>query len=102
MFNVEKPEEEILKKLETKVIADLVKISPKDDTNKFCIMPRKFTEKDLERIKTMKIFDDDIFVVTFPKCGTTWTEEMAWMINNNLDYESSRNVKLTERFPFLE
>ncbi|XP_070495889.1 sulfotransferase 1C2-like isoform X2 [Chironomus tepperi] len=102
MFKIEKPDDEIVEKVGTTVIADLVKISLSDDPSKFCIMPRKYTEKDLERVKNMEIFEDDIFVITFPKCGTTWTEEMVWMLNNNLDYETSKNVRLTARFPFLE
>jgi len=102
LYLIEKPQNEILKKVETFYIADLVKISLKDDPTKFCIMPRKYVDKDLERIKNMEIFEDDIWIVTFPKCGTTWTQEMIWMINNNLDYEMSSKVSLDERFPFLE
>ena len=102
LYQIEKPEDEILKKIETYYIADLVKISLKDDPSKFCIMPRKFVNESLERIKNMEIFEDDIWVFTFPKCGTTWTQEMVWMINNNLDYETSSKVNLDERFPFVE
>ena len=102
LFEIQKPEDEILKKIETYYIDDLVKISLKDDSEKFCIMTRKFVENDLERIKSMEIFEDDIWIVTFPKCGTTWTQEMIWMLNSNLDYETSSKVILDERFPFLE
>jgi len=102
MFTIEKPSDELIKTVETKVIVDLVKISSKDDPTKFCIMPRKFVDKDLERIKNMEVFEDDIWVVTYPKCGTTWTQEMIWMIGYNLDYETSLSVKLNDRFPFLE
>lgn len=102
MFNIEKPKEEILSKMETRSVADLVKISLKDDPKKFCIMPRKFVNESLEKIKNMKIFDDDIWIVTFPKCGTTWIQEMAWMIGNDLNYKTSFNTRLDDRFPFLE
>lgn len=102
MFNIEKPFDEIIKIVETKVIVDLVKISSKEDPSQFCIMPRKFVNQDLERIKKMEIYEDDIWVVTYPKCGTTWTQEMIWMLGNNLDYTTSLSVKLNDRFPFLE
>lgn len=102
MFNIEKPSDEIIKIVETKVIVDLVKISSKEDQSQFCIMPRKFVNQDLERIKKLEIFEDDIWVVTYPKCGTTWTQEMIWMLGNNLDYATSLSVKLNDRFPFLE
>lgn len=45
---------------------------------------------------------DDIWVATFPRSGTTWTQELVWMIANDLDYEGSQSRPLTERFPFFE
>uniref|UniRef100_A0A336MTB3 CSON003751 protein n=1 Tax=Culicoides sonorensis TaxID=179676 RepID=A0A336MTB3_CULSO len=55
-----------------------------------------------EKIKNMEVYDDDIWVMSYPKCGTTWTQEMTWLINNNLDYETARKIDLSKRFPFLE
>lgn len=34
--------------------------------------------------------------------GTTWTQEMTWLLANNLNYQKAADVPLTERFPFLE
>lgn len=45
---------------------------------------------------------DDVFICTFPRSGTTWTQEMIWLISNNLDYEEALKVTQFERFPFLE
>ncbi|XP_063222124.1 sulfotransferase 1C4-like [Bacillus rossius redtenbacheri] len=45
---------------------------------------------------------DDTWVVTFPRSGTTWTQEMVWMIENNLDHKTARRIPLVDRFPFLE
>ena len=102
MYNIDVPKEEVVKRIETNLITDLVKISSKDDPTQFCVLPRKFIDQDLERVKNMEIHEDDIWVVTYPKCGTTWAMEMIWMINNNLDYETSMNVNLEDRFPFME
>lgn len=44
----------------------------------------------------------DIWVSSFPRSGTTWTQEMVWLIGNNLDFERARNDYLTNRFPFFE
>ena len=49
----------------------------------------------------MKARPDDVWVVSYPKCGTTWTQEMVWQVANNLDLEGGK-VMLDERFPFLE
>uniref|UniRef100_A0A1B0CHY3 Sulfotransferase domain-containing protein n=2 Tax=Lutzomyia longipalpis TaxID=7200 RepID=A0A1B0CHY3_LUTLO len=44
----------------------------------------------------------DIWVVSFAKCGTTWTQEMVWLLDNNLDFEAAKTTPLTNRFHFLE
>ncbi|XP_059622328.1 luciferin sulfotransferase-like [Phlebotomus argentipes] len=56
----------------------------------------------LERIENFQVRPDDVWVVTFPKCGTTWSQEMVWMLCNNLDYAKGRSIGLNTRFPFFE
>lgn len=55
-----------------------------------------------DRIKNMEVYEDDVWLVTYPKCGTTWAQEMMWLICNNLDYETAKKEDLLERFPYLE
>ena len=55
----------------------------------------------LERYKKMRVRAGDVWVVTYPKCGTTWTQEMVWQIVNKCDFERGK-LPLFERFPFLE
>ena len=50
----------------------------------------------------MKIRENDVFVVTYPKCGTTWTQELVWQVANGVDIEKGGKVMLEERFPYLE
>ncbi|KAL5235519.1 hypothetical protein ACI65C_002929 [Semiaphis heraclei] len=52
-------------------------------------------------ILDMDIRDDDIWVCSYPKSGTTWTQEMTWCIANDLDFEGAKQY-LPERFPYLE
>ena len=52
--------------------------------------------------RTMETRPSDIFVVSFPKAGTTWTQEITYLIKTELDFEKSRKQKLDVRFPFLE
>ncbi|XP_060880987.1 luciferin sulfotransferase-like [Metopolophium dirhodum] len=52
-------------------------------------------------IEDMDVRDDDIWVCSFMKTGTTWCQEMAWCIANDLDFEGAK-LSLFERFPFLE
>ncbi|KAK5650682.1 hypothetical protein RI129_001711 [Pyrocoelia pectoralis] len=58
---------------------------------------RKFCPK----IKSFEVKDDDIFLVGIPKSGTTWAQEMIWLIKNDLDYEGAKEY-LHIRFPTIE
>lgn len=53
----------------------------------------------IQKLYNFKVRKDDIWVVTFPKTGTTWVQEMVWLINNNLDYKTAQSIHLTKRFP---
>lgn len=33
--------------------------------------------------------------------GTTWTQELVWLLANNLNYEGAKSL-IPVRFPFLE
>ncbi|XP_037826772.1 sulfotransferase family cytosolic 1B member 1-like [Lucilia sericata] len=50
----------------------------------------------------LELSKDDVFVVTFMKCGTTWMQECAWLLLNNLDYEKSNEEVVMIRSPFLD
>ena len=56
----------------------------------------------VERILDFHVNSDDTFVGSFPKCGTTWTQELVWCLLNNLDYEKSSATILDERVPYFE
>ncbi|KAG5678030.1 hypothetical protein PVAND_007737 [Polypedilum vanderplanki] len=101
MYTVEQLNSEIAKKTETEVNVDFMKIKD-NDTDNYCIMPKKFVDTCLDRIKNFEVFEDDTWIVTYPKCGTTWTQEMVWMILNNLNYEQAMKEDLYKRSPFLE
>ncbi|XP_014240125.1 sulfotransferase 4A1-like isoform X2 [Cimex lectularius] len=55
-----------------------------------------------EEYYTLPLRKDDIWVVTFPRSGTTLTQELVWIINNDLDFKTSLSVSLQDRFPFME
>ncbi|XP_011175689.2 sulfotransferase 1C4 [Solenopsis invicta] len=45
---------------------------------------------------------DDTWVLSYPRSGTTMTQELVWLLANNLDFDVARKRLLSERFPFLE
>jgi hypothetical protein len=57
----------------------------------------------LDRTKNMKLRSDDVFVIGCMKSGTTWVEEIAWLLQNNLDYEGSKyKFHYFERVQFID
>ncbi|CAB3228641.1 unnamed protein product [Arctia plantaginis] len=63
--------------------------------------PQKYRQE-AANIYNMQIRPSDVFVTSYPRSGTTWTQELVWMVANDLDYEKSNAVPLIERYPFLE
>lgn len=55
-----------------------------------------------DRVRRLAVRKDDVWVVTYPKSGTTWMQEMVWLLVNNLDYKTARRILQTERSPYLE
>jgi estrone sulfotransferase len=65
-----------------------------------CFLPPFFADY-YEEIKNLEIRDDDLWICSFIKAGTTWTKEMAWLLQHDLDYEGSQ-VNSYVRVPYLE
>jgi len=92
-----------LKPEETKKIKENFPDSPLNDLIRYdngMVMPRNFNLVS-ERLYNFTLRDDDIWIVTFPKTGTTWTQELVWMLVNDVDKEKGA-VPQSMRSPFLE
>uniref|UniRef100_A0A1B6BWH0 Sulfotransferase domain-containing protein n=2 Tax=Clastoptera arizonana TaxID=38151 RepID=A0A1B6BWH0_9HEMI len=61
----------------------------------------KLFAENYKKFSDLEVREDDVWVISFPKCGTTWTQEMVWLLGNNLDYEGAKEP-IFLRFPFLE
>jgi len=68
------------------------------------LLPKVFSEKYAERIYNMEVYDDDIWIVTYPKCGTTWTQEIVWSMVHLMNDPNTdmKDKELFARTPFLE
>jgi hypothetical protein len=38
----------------------------------------------------MIVYPDDVWIVTPPKCGTTWMQEIVWHIHTDVDLEKAQ------------
>lgn len=64
-------------------------------------MPHSFIEKG-PALYNMKPRPDDTWVVTYPRSGTTWTQELVWLLANDMDFQGAKSQSLHFRFPFVD
>ncbi|XP_068230861.1 sulfotransferase 1C4-like [Palaemon carinicauda] len=56
-----------------------------------------------DKIYDFKFESDDLLVMTWPKCGTTWMQEITWTMRNNPDINNpEQNKAINLRIPFME
>ncbi|XP_058454307.1 sulfotransferase 1B1-like [Malaya genurostris] len=55
-----------------------------------------------DNLFNFEVRKDDVWVSSFPKSGTTWCQEMVWLICHDLDFKAAKSEPLRTRFPFLE
>ncbi|XP_049956268.1 luciferin sulfotransferase-like isoform X1 [Schistocerca serialis cubense] len=105
------PDDDMTRLQYSELEGELGRIAARDFTSQFrggyvraepcgAVLPKYYTEFG-DRILDMTVHTDDHWIVSFPKSGTTWTQEMVWCIQNDLDFEKAK-IPLPERFPFLE
>ncbi|XP_065093838.1 sulfotransferase 1B1-like [Ochlerotatus camptorhynchus] len=62
---------------------------------------RRFKNFESE-LTNFEVKHDDVWVASYPKSGTTWCQEMVWLICNGLNYDAAKTQHLRKRFPFLD
>lgn len=56
----------------------------------------------LKDIKEFATRPSDVWVCSFPKSGTTWLQEIIYLIENDCDFSKAKAKTLDERSPFIE
>eukprot|EP00095_Tigriopus_kingsejongensis_P012766 maker-scaffold725_size106157-snap-gene-0.15 protein:Tk12766 transcript:maker-scaffold725_size106157-snap-gene-0.15-mRNA-1 annotation:"sulfotransferase 1c3" len=64
------------------------------------ILGGQYGDLHADEIYNFELRDDDFWIVTYPKSGTTWMQHTMWMLLNDLDFGESQRVDL--RSPFLD
>ncbi|KAF5888422.1 amine sulfotransferase-like [Clarias magur] len=59
------------------------------------------TPQDMDSLQTFQIRDDDVYVVTFPKSGTVWTQRIIALLHED-EFPESVNQTSIDIMPWLE
>ncbi|EDV97829.1 GH17085 [Drosophila grimshawi] len=73
-----------------------------DWSTRWCTLPELYKQMCAKRIHNFETRESDVFVVTFMKSGTTWMQELAWLLLNQLDFERAKSCYLPKRSRFIE
>ncbi|KAK2575934.1 hypothetical protein KPH14_007296 [Odynerus spinipes] len=65
-----------------------------------CLLPPHYVFL-AKKIRDMEIYEDDVWIISYPRTGSHWVQEMVWCIGNNFNYESAKTL-LIVRNPLLE
>ena len=57
------------------------------------------TEEMFDELKTFELYPDDVWIVTYPKCGTTWTQQIVKLIRSRGERD---DVKINASIPWPE
>eukprot|EP00057_Strongylocentrotus_purpuratus_P016234 XP_011670708.1 PREDICTED: sulfotransferase 1C2-like [Strongylocentrotus purpuratus] len=66
------------------------------------IMPHFMPLSVLKRVRKFECRPDDMFIVTYPKSGTTWLEQLSLLINHDGDTSKLDGTHIMTVVPFLE
>ena len=63
------------------------------------VFPIDIGQQRMDELKDFQLRADDLFIVTYPKCGTTWTQQIVKLIAND---GKDDGMLVTEAIPWLE
>ncbi|KAL1491372.1 hypothetical protein ABEB36_011979 [Hypothenemus hampei] len=66
-----------------------------------CLLINTFSEIE-PKIKSATVKTDDVWLVSYPRTGSTWCQEMIWLIVNDLDFLQAEGTLQQLRAPLIE
>ncbi|XP_006626381.1 amine sulfotransferase-like isoform X1 [Lepisosteus oculatus] len=68
----------------------------------FLLISNIHSAEDLDQLQKCEIRDSDIFVVTYPKSGTIWMQQILTLIEAGGDLSATQNQTTSDRIPWIE
>uniref|UniRef100_A0A8C4QCF3 Sulfotransferase n=1 Tax=Eptatretus burgeri TaxID=7764 RepID=A0A8C4QCF3_EPTBU len=65
-------------------------------------LPDIYKPEILEQVEDFSVRDDDVFIVTYPKSGTTWMQNIMALVFLEGDVKPLENVVISQKVPWLE
>ena len=62
-------------------------------------VPKFVLQEELDKLRDFQLYPDDVWVVTYPKCGTTWTQQIVRLIKNKGVQD---DIVVSHAVPWLE
>ncbi|XP_076435762.1 sulfotransferase 1C4-like [Babylonia areolata] len=56
----------------------------------------------MDDVKNFAVREDDVFIVTYPKAGTTWLQEILWLMMHDGNFAEAALTPVYLRSPFVE
>ncbi|XP_068631874.1 sulfotransferase 1C4-like [Battus philenor] len=94
--NVTDEEDAIIKKYYKGYIRPFVRIGPNG-----YLWPAGYGDHAAE-IYNLEVRPDDIWVASYSRSGTTWLQELVWLVMNDLDFATASSVSISKRYAFIE
>ncbi|CAJ0582353.1 unnamed protein product, partial [Mesorhabditis spiculigera] len=66
------------------------------------IWPPIFNPENVRTAKSMKPREDDLFICTYPKCGTTWLQHIVHQLVRQEKYEAGQGKEMCLQSPMIE
>ncbi|KAK2165925.1 hypothetical protein LSH36_44g07040 [Paralvinella palmiformis] len=66
------------------------------------VLEPKITAEAINQLESFEMKEDDVLIASYPKTGTTWAQELIWLLNNNADMKKALSVPVYERIPYVE
>ncbi|XP_071495266.1 sulfotransferase 1C2-like [Diadema antillarum] len=70
--------------------------------NEGVLMPKFMPARCVEAVRNFTVRDDDIFLITYPKSGTTWAQQIVLLAHHNGDENQFEGKHIMKMVPFLE